>query len=332
VIRPEDDLLHPGSSDPAWTETGWFSFAVPERGLNGFVYVYHRTNVGISAGGPGLFDGNGDETHNCVYWGVDPAMPTPDDVGMFDFSLPNGLSMETIELQKRYRIRYERYDCRLDLTWEALTEPHEMVREAEKPNPSFRGWWSDDAKKVTTGHFEQVGRMRGTVVVEGETYQVDCFGLRDRTWSPRILTPMRLSYDWAIASETHCFFAPAMSPIAGELDPVYGTTEKVTAGWYIKDGLKGNLVSGERRVTERDTYGCPTVQLIEATDEHGRTLRAEGRAVSTLKWTGYAEWICLYSLAQWTLDGIVASGEMQEYFDFRMSRCMHQRSQALATQ
>jgi hypothetical protein len=109
VITPEDDLLHPGSRDPYWTETGWFSFSVPERQMNGFVYVYHRPNMGTSAGGPGMYDLSGEETYNCIYWGLDPAMPVPADLKMFDFSLPNGLSMETIELQKSYRIRYQRY-------------------------------------------------------------------------------------------------------------------------------------------------------------------------------------------------------------------------------
>lgn len=331
MIHLEDDLLHPGSHDPYWTETGWFSFAVPERQMNGFVYVYHRPNMGTSAGGPGMYDLSGEEIYNCIYWGLDPAMPVPDDLKMFDFSLPNGLSMETIELQKSYRIRYQRYDCELDLRWDAVMEPHEMIRHEEKPNPSFRGWWSDDVKTVRTGHFEQAGRMTGTVTVEGDTYDVDCFGLRDRTWSPRHLSPMRLGYDWAVASATHSFFAPSMSPIPGDQDPVYDTTEKVTAGWYTRDGVKSGLVSGQRRVTERRSDGCPLRQTIEATDELGRTLRAEGRAVSTLKWTGYAEWMDWYSLAEWEFDGVTAWGELQEYFDFRMNRRLHRRAQMLRT-
>src|SRR4029077_13545581 len=46
-----DDELHPAGPQRDWTETIWFSFAVPERTLAGWLYVQMRPNAGASSGG-----------------------------------------------------------------------------------------------------------------------------------------------------------------------------------------------------------------------------------------------------------------------------------------
>ena len=46
-----DDLFHPPTSDdPFWTETCWFTFAVPERKLSGQLYPFFRANQGVTSG------------------------------------------------------------------------------------------------------------------------------------------------------------------------------------------------------------------------------------------------------------------------------------------
>ena len=47
-----DDHFHPPTSDdPFWTETCWFTFAVPERRLSGQLYPFFRPNQRITSNG-----------------------------------------------------------------------------------------------------------------------------------------------------------------------------------------------------------------------------------------------------------------------------------------
>ncbi len=42
------DRIHtPSSGDPAWAETWWFDFTVPERRLSAQLSVFARTNLGV---------------------------------------------------------------------------------------------------------------------------------------------------------------------------------------------------------------------------------------------------------------------------------------------
>lgn len=324
MIVPDDDRLHPRSDDPYWTETGWFSIAVPERKLNGAIYFYHRPNMRLSAGGPILWDPSGEEIYNCLYWDWDTSQAFPDGAEMFDFTLDNGLSVTPIELLQSYRVGYKGHGCEIDLHWDAIMEPNEMERVGGEVNPSVSGFWSDEgAGTVPTGHYEQAGRIRGSIAVEGETIEVDCFSLRDRTWSPRRPRQLRLAYDWAVASERSSFFAPSAAGLPSDQDPVIGTVENVTAGWYMKDGVRAALVSGERRVVERGDDGHSQRVVIDATDALGRRLQAAGRRINLLRWTGYNDWIDHFGLAEWEYDGEAAWGEIQEYFQFRLNRRLH---------
>jgi hypothetical protein len=42
-LGPLDDSFHaPQTPDPLWNETTWFSFSVPERAIQGYVYPWVR--------------------------------------------------------------------------------------------------------------------------------------------------------------------------------------------------------------------------------------------------------------------------------------------------
>ena len=326
MITPEDDLFHPRNEDPSWNESAFFTFCLPERDLSGLIYFYHRPNLGISAGGPIIWDATGEEIYNCLYWDWDTCQQMPADAQMYDFVLPNTLALTTLELGERYRATYSRHDCELELTWESLVPAHEMRRISGETNPSLPGWWSDKGVQQgsATGHYDQVGRVHGSISVEGETFAIDCFANRDRTWGPRHVPRNHVGYSWGVVDADHSFHAPSRSFLPIDQDPIIGTTETVTAGWYLRDGVTGELESGERRV-ERGHDGRPVREIIDAVDSKGRDLHVEGRPVNLLKWTGYTETLDWVSLTRWDLDGETAWGEIHDYYDFRTHRRVHTR-------
>jgi hypothetical protein len=332
MITPYDDRFHLRTGDPLWNESGWFPFAVPERALAGFIYCTFRPNMGLANGGVVIWDRSGADISTCLHWNQDPTQPIPPDAEMFDFSMPTGLTVKTIELQRSFEFTYQRYDCRLDLRWDAIMESNEMARVSGDVNPAFSGFWSDvHSERPATGHFDQAGRFRGTVTIDGETLQVDCFSMRDRTWGPRRIHPIRFAYDWGVASDSAGFLTQATGPLPVDEDPVVGTVDDITAGWYLKDGVVSPIVSGTREVlTRAEDDGCAQRQVMNATDQLGRVLQVEGIRTNQLRWTGYNDFIVHYGLAEWTFDGVHAHGEMQEGFNFQMNRRLHKTLTAAA--
>ena len=82
----------------------------------------------------------------------------------------------------------------------------------------------------------------------------------------------------------------------------------------------GEFVSGEATIVERGPDGRPLREIVDAVDNHGRELHAEGQAISTLKFTGYNDFFNWWSLGRWEFDGQIAWGELQEVYPFRVSR------------
>ena len=128
------------------------------------------------------------------------------------------------------------------------------------------------------------------------------------------------AYPFVVASDDSHVQLYAMSELPCDEDTIEGTSERVVSGWYVKDGIKGDLTSGTRRCLEWDDRGRSRRELIEATDHLGRTLQAEGELLTWYKFTLYSDWLDIFSLAKWRFDGQVAWGESQDYLLFRQYR------------
>ncbi|HEV8625737.1 MAG TPA: hypothetical protein VG034_14855 [Acidimicrobiia bacterium] len=320
TIRESDDSFHPATDDPFWNESAWFNFNIPARALNGFVYVYHRPNMHYSVAGVGLWDPTGADTYDCVHYDFGDTLPLPPDAEMFDFTLANSMTMRCLQPLRQYHISFDRNGCQLELTWTGMMDPF----------PSGLGDFS-------TGHYDQSGRVCGTVAVEGSIYEVDCFSNRDHSWGPRpFVNRPKLDYTWAVASERSAFSILALGgdvpPSKGYLptaanDPLRGTVEPIADGWYLRDGQLGSLVSGTTTVTDRGPDGRPLVIVVDGIDDLGRTLRAAGRAETWLRWPGY-QMLTYWTGVRWTFDSITAWGELQDMFPDQDSRRIFRRHPA----
>jgi hypothetical protein len=177
--------------------------------------------------------------------------------------------------------------------------------------------------------------MNGILELDGEAIDVvDAAVIRDRSWGPRpVVVPQeknRGAYLFAMAADDHAFQAFAINPTPWQEDPIYGTTENVVSGFYVKDGVEGRLVSGTRQVLERGDDGRPQRELLLATDEHGRELHARGEMVTPLRWTCWGDIFNFWAYMQWSIDGAdPAPGEVQDWFMSRhWSSVMRQRATA----
>ena len=301
MVTPADEYFHAKTDDPFWNESGWFSLNVAEAELSGFIYVNHRPNMGYSLAGIGLWDPSGKHTYDSL-WHDYELHPTPDGSEMFDFSIENGLQIECVEPLERYRFVYKRGDCAADLTWHAILTPHDS---------GLPEGWADQGK----GHYAQTGRIEGSLSVDGRSFTVDAYSLRDHSWGPRHHgNTTRGGFDWGIASDQNLFIIQGLTDRPPDDDPVIGTREKVLSGLYVKDGVRALLTSGTRTVVERADAGYPTRVVVDAVDETGRELHAEGRCVNRLGFLyPYTFW--WWCLTDWEFDGIHAWGEEQDFYN-----------------
>lgn len=325
MIKPSDDYLHQRSDDPYWNESGWFPFHVGERRICGWVYVYHRPNLGYMVGGVAVWDPSGEQTWDCLFYDWNDVMPRQESFEMFDFQAPNSLRAQCIEPLKTFRLGYDAEGCKLDLEWNAFTQPsnHSHLK-------SISGDWGGD-------HFEQGGRITGTITLDaldGETLQIDCFSNRDHSWGPRKITAdtPRGDFPWAVASEEHAFHLTARGTLDQSVDAVDGTTEAIITGWYLKDGEMAAVTGGTRRCVERGEDGRPLRVLISATDALGRELEADGRCLNWLHWAGYPHYFQWWCLTEWTFDGVSAFGEVSDWYPAPLARrWLRNRRAALVT-
>lgn len=287
--HPDDEFHPPTTDDPYWTETCWFTFSVPERRLSGQLYPFFRPNQRVTAGAAYVWDEHGDQPWNVRYGKNFWHLPMSDQP-LSDLTLPNGIRYRCVEPLRTYEIGYLDPDggdeLEIALTFRAITPPNYLG----------------------ASHLDQPGRYTGTIRLGDETVAVDSYGFRDRSWGPRSqfgqflgASAERGGYSYATASDTDGFHAITMDFGAGCI---------AIHGYVLRDGVWGKVASGRREVLERHgATGAPTLVAMDLTDEHGRELHAEGRAVNRIGVhlnPNLFTWNCL---TEWTVDGTSAWGE-----------------------
>jgi hypothetical protein len=293
------DQLHPPGPNRDWTETMWWSFNVPSRLLAGWLYVQIRPNLGTASGGAFVYDPSAWLPWELPYYAYTHFQAVPDPLDLRDVCFSNGVSVRCLEPSMRYRLGYrfrDQQDFVADLLFEGIVAPVPHREEA----PPFTG----------STHFDQPGRVTGTLVLHGERIEVDCISVRDRSWGRRpelIGRRTRLSYAFGSTSPNDAFLAFCL-PAPDDPD-----VEHLTAGYLLRDGKLRQLASATRHSTrDRQTGGVVSVS-IEGADTDGRVLVAEGDARARMFLAGHS--VTINTLLEWTfadLGGEKGWGEDQE--------------------
>lgn len=291
-ITASDDSFHFAQMGDRWwmTETAWFSFCIPERKMGGWFYTMVRPNIGTVSGGVWVWDDSATLPWEAPYSSNLTVMPLQDGADLNKVTLRNGVSIETLEPLTAYRIGYEDGDIiKADMCFEAVMPP----RPLRKPGSAFGD----------LTHFDQFGRMTGTLTLHGEEIAVDCLAMRDRSWGPRPEhRPRKSAYVSGIASAEDCFLFVSK---ANDL------SDQLAYGFMIRDGDIGDLVEGTRRVERDPQTGFVTRIVIEGVDEHGRTLHATGERLSGITLIRHS-FIDHNGLIAWTINGKIGHGEDQD--------------------
>jgi len=290
TFGPQDDQFHSEQLSDRWweTETSWFSFCVPERKLGGWLYTLVRPNIGTVAGGAWVWDDSASVPWEVLYSANYSALRLRVGTDLSDCVLPTGVGIHTRVPLTSYDLSYvdeERID--LHLTFDAVMPP--------------RALGSRSSVFGSASHFDQFGRVKGTLRLHGEDIAVDCLAMRDRSWGPRPESrPRQSAYVTGIASSGHGFLAVTGSD-----------GDAVHYGFLMRDGITHDLVNGSRKVQRDPDHGWANEIEITALDAAGRPLRARGRRLSGIILNRHT-FIDSNGLFEWDIDGDTGYGEDQD--------------------
>ena len=189
-LDPIDEYMHELGPEPNFNESMYFNVYDPSCRVGGWLRIGNRANEGQA------------EMTVCLY--------LPDGRVAFMFQRPKitdnrsfdagGLRIDVVEPFKLLTLSYDGKIC-------VLRDPLEMVEPklafTENPrvacavelrvaglSPMFGGEPEEPhetpGEEFAKGHYEQLLRATGTIVVGDERWSIDGFGLRDHSWGPRL--------------------------------------------------------------------------------------------------------------------------------------------------
>jgi hypothetical protein len=246
-----------------------------------------RPNIGTSGGGAWVWDDSTFLHLEVPYYACYGNLAFEPGSDLRRHRFPSGVTVACLEPLAGYRLGFADGErLVVDLVFRAVMPP--WVGEPV----------GDPPRAV---HFDQVGRVTGSVVLDGAEHTVDCLAIRDRTWAPR-------SERWA---EGHVGYADACNETVAFL--VATTGDRVRSGYLVRDGRRSAVVDGCRQVERDPEHGFLRRIVVEAEDADGRRFRATGEGSSRMAMPiPGVHGVVWTSLVDWRIDGQQAWGEDQD--------------------
>ncbi|HUZ09824.1 MAG TPA: hypothetical protein VMU76_06615 [Acidimicrobiales bacterium] len=323
---PEDDTYHQVSDDPFEFETNWWSFNIPERKIGSWLHAGYHANRNQVTWRVFVWDPSGADLGRLAYYKNVADVAIPAGADLRDLTFPGGgYSVKMLTPLMDYYIAYsdEDADFSIELEFRAVHPPHRFT--------------PGEAPAMHNPHLDQLCRITGELVLHGERIPVDCHSVRDRTWGPRgghhsqSQKPEYVRGNYRVAVPG----GPRWREIErergrGRIQYIFGHTDAETGflsfvrpqdgdaagwspmnvGWLLKDGVFERLdktKSRSRNFRDPDT-GWSAHMQVDMTDVTGRTMEAEGFAVSHMCEHGSGS----NALMRWEYEGRIGWGEDQD--------------------
>jgi hypothetical protein len=259
VLRPEDELRHPATSDPDWRESMWFCFDLPEHEMGGAVYYSYMPNTPNPTASFSVYMTKGwNREPNGPFYSFKQEIPIPDS-DWDDLRIGDVAHYQRIDALKRWHISVhdgDRFDLEMDADF-------------------FGGGWHyiDNTfatpKYLAADRYHRPWAAQGEMVIDGKRYALDHTGDSDHSWGPRQWAPLYKSKytagqcgrDWAF----HAFSGVALD---GGVFP-YG---------FVWDGEKMSPITGLEVSPHYDDDGIQRAITMNIVDAESRMSRIEGES------------------------------------------------------
>lgn len=281
-LDPADEYPHAPGEARNYNESMYFNVFDPRSKTGGWFRLGNRPNEGYA------------EMSICLY--------LPGGRVAFMFARPNisgntemnagGLKIEVIEPFKRLRLTYAgkalllarpgemadpkvafrnnpQVPCAIELDYEGVSPMYggETVKADGSPLDI------DPEKSFAKAHYEQHCAARGRFTVGDETFEIDGFGLRDKSWGPRHWQAIEW-YRWCPMNFGRDF--GMMLSVIG--DGKGGARE---GGMVFRDGIY-DLISACKIESDWDETGCQTALRAKIETEGGKSYEITGEVLSLI--------------------------------------------------
>jgi hypothetical protein len=289
--------------NPAWTETFWFGAWNPQAATSVYVYHWFRPVLGIYGGGCLIWDATEFLPWDIPAFYYDVNRPISGTIDLRSLDLDSGATLRAVVPGEQYEVGFARNDVRVQLRFYGLTA-------AEVTS-------SKGMTEFFAGHIDQAGRYTGQVEFAGRKIEIDCCGIRDRSWGPRVITDdIRMNYCHG-QSERLAFVAYTTPD---------GTRDKLFRGDLTLDGRKHDLVGGTRRTQYRN--GVLQSIDIELEDREGRRITGRGVPLNRLAYVPFPGLITWLHLVRWEIGSEVIYGEEQDVWSLPLWRARDRSARA----
>ncbi|WP_395109675.1 hypothetical protein [Actinomadura sp. SCN-SB] len=323
---PEDDAYHPFSGDPHELETTWWSLNIPERRLAAWLHAGYHGNQREVSWKVFAWDPSGTDPGRLAYYENALNVPMPGAPDPRDITFPGGgFSIKMLRPLMDYHVTYADREAGFAIEFE-----HRGVHPPQRFTPG-------EPPMMDTPHLDQLGHITGELTLRGERIPIDCHSVRDRTWGPRggpyasSRKPSHLRGEHEVREPGGPRWRESERERGrGRIQYVFGHTDAETGflgfvrpqdgdakgwsplnvGWLLRDGRFQRLDRSRSRMrTYRDpATGWSAHMQVELTDVTGRTMEAEGFAVSHMCEHGAGA----NALMRWEYDGKIGWGEDQD--------------------
>jgi hypothetical protein len=313
MIHKTDAEFHaPTSDDPAWAETNYFGFYVPELRMNGGVYALFRPNLGVVNTTISLNSRMVRAPWEAEYWDSQVHVPIPADCSLLDYRLANGLSVRSAEPNRSWQVDYnDGHGTEIHFRYQALMEPFDIHDPDQDPMVAAQREASKFAWGTAyNGHFDQTGYYEGEIVLDGERHVFECVSTMDHSWGPRperSATPM---------SWLHAHFSPELAIHAiFDFDPAVGphgpSPLRLTHGYVLDHGEVFGLKEGGGEAIREDLY--PVSARLRVVDRRDREWELEGAALTSFPWQAWPDVVGFNVLHEWRCGDAVGLGEAMDF-------------------
>jgi hypothetical protein len=198
VLEPRDEYCHTPDAASNYNESMYFNVFDPRRRIGGWFRLGNRVNEGYA------------EMSACVYLpdGRIGFMYGRPKISSNDEMNAGGMRFEVVEPFERLKVTYDEKLCVLERPLDMADPgaafknnpvvPCRIELDYTGVAPMFGGrpvqadgsdLPVDPEKSFAKAHYEQHVAARGTIRVGDESWEVDGYGLRDKSWGPRYWQP-----------------------------------------------------------------------------------------------------------------------------------------------
>lgn len=301
-----DELLHPAMNAPvthyACTETQYFGFSVPEERIHGLGYFWHHPRLGVISGGVACWQGIKHKHLAAELYDMRMFMSdSPVKDGLRHYKTDVGYQVDVDDPFKAMRLQYrdEKRNNALDIRYTALAAPAML--------PSRK-------------HFEQPMKTAGSITLNGKTYPVSGYNVRDRSWgearTEEAMPVPPVVWLTGVFNDEFSFNAllmddPTRSPDWASIYDIK-PEQALRGGWIRHEGRYSRIVKASQ-VTKRDpVFLHPVAHEVDVEDEHGRRYELRGTILASCP-AGYWPNANIYvALVKWECLGLTGWGDSQE--------------------